>query len=441
MTISRRQWGAAVAMGAAVAVASPRNAARAADVTWTGAGDGTSWTDPNNWLNDDTMLPGVPTNSDQGFINNTASVTINSTVSVGTFSIGHGTGTATLNILPGADFTVNGTSRVGRGTGTVSDATGHVRQTGGRVTFAGSRRLGLTFDSRTLPEVNADSLYEISGGTLELQNTGSIQIGRTLNSGGVPIEFGRAEFRVVGSGASLISANRISMDGGGMSGTPVLGFVIDAGGATTIQLRDWLRLNQGATLDVSVASNTVPTTDITLLEADFFTTGALTEFVGRPDGSTVSDVFNNRLFEWTLDYNNMTDDGVIDSFVKLTTPRSFRGGDANKDGIVNLSDFNTLAANFGTTGAMWTQADFNADGTVNLQDFNILAGNFGQTGAANGPTPGDWAALGAAVPEPGSVGLVVGVGGVALTSRRRRANRAEDEAAPPVPRLVPQPCL
>ena len=96
MTISRRHWIAAAALGAAVAVGSSRNAARAADVTWTGAGDGTSWTDPNNWLNDDTMLPGVPTNSDQGFINNTASVTINSTVSVGTFSIGHGTGTATL---------------------------------------------------------------------------------------------------------------------------------------------------------------------------------------------------------------------------------------------------------------------------------------------------------------------------------------------------------
>ena len=421
MMINRRQWVAAIALGAAATVGASRGVARADNITWTGAGDGFSWTDPANWLNDTTMLPGVPTNSDQGFVNNSASVTINSAVSVGTFSVGHGTGTATLNILPGADFTVNGTSRVGRGTGTVGAATGHVRQTGGTVTFPGGHRLGLTFDSRTLPEVNADSLYEISGGTLQMAGAGSIQIGRTTNSGGVPIEFGRAEFRVVGSGPSLVEANRISMDGGGTTGTPVLGFVIDAGGVTKITLRDWLRLNQNATLEVNVSSATVPTTDITLLEADYFTTGALTEFVNRPEGSTVSDISNNRLFEWTLDYNNMTDDGVIDSFVKLTMPRSFRGGDANRDNAVNLQDFNLLAANFGAqSGATWMQGDFNGDGSVNLQDFNVLAANFGQSGAAGGPTPQDWATLGAAVPEPGSIGLILGMGAVALTSRRRR---------------------
>ena len=418
---SRQQWVAAAALGAAVAVASssPRSA-RADNVTWTGAGDGVSWTDPNNWLNDTTMLPGVPTNSDQGFINNTASVTINSAVTVGTFAVGHGTGTATLNILPGANFTVNGTSRLGRGAGTVSDATGVVRQTGGTVTFPGAHRLGLTFDSRTPPEVNADSLYEISAGTFQMTTTGSIQIGRTLNSGGVPIEFGRSEFRVVGSAPSLVTANRISLDGGGMSGTPILGFVIDSGGVTKITLRDWLRLNQGATLEVNVNAASVPATDITLLECDFFNTGALTEFVGRPEGSTVSDISNNRLFEWTLDYNNATDDGVIDSFVKLTQPRSFRGGDANKDGTVNLSDFNILASNFGATGATWTQADFNGDGNVNLSDFNVLAGNFGQSGAATGPTAQDWATLGAAVPEPASIVPLVGM---ALLGRRRARRR------------------
>ena len=415
---SRQHLIAAAALGAAVVVGQ-RNAARADNITWTGSGDGVSWTDPNNWLNDTTMLPGVPTNNDQGFINNTASVTINSAVTVGSFALGHGTGTATLNILPGADFTVNGTSRIGRGAGTVGDATGVVRQTGGTVTFPGAHRLGLTFDSRTLPEVNADSLYEISAGTFQMTTTGSIQIGRTLNSGGVPIEFNRSEFRVVGSAPSLVTANRISLDGGGMSGTPILGFVIDSGGVTKITLRDWLRFNQGATLEVNVNASSVPSTDITLLECDFFTTGTLTEFVGRPEGSTVSDISNNRLFEWTLDYNNATDDGVIDSFVKLTQQRSFRGGDANKDGTVNLSDFNILASNFGATGgATWTQADFNGDGNVNLADFNVLAGNFGQSGITSGPTAQDWATLGAAIPEPAVVGILA-LAGAALPFRRR----------------------
>src|SRR5687768_15971805 len=102
-------------------------------------------------------------------------------------------------------------------------------------------------------------------------------------------------------------------------------------------------------------------------------------------------------------------------------PRSFRGGVANRDGTVNQQDFNLLAANCGGISMTWMQGDFTGDGSVNLQDFNVLVANFGQSGAATGPTPQDWAALGAAVPEPGCVGLVVGIGAVALTSRRRRA--------------------
>ena len=53
-------------------------------------------------------------------------------------------------------------------------------------------------------------------------------------------------------------------------------------------------------------------------------------------------------------------------------------GDANRDGAVNLQDFNRLAANFGQSNRTFTHGDFNYDGTVNLQDFNILAGRFGR---------------------------------------------------------------
>jgi hypothetical protein len=54
-------------------------------------------------------------------------------------------------------------------------------------------------------------------------------------------------------------------------------------------------------------------------------------------------------------------------------------GDANHDRTVNLTDFNTLASNFGQSGRNFTQGDFNYDTIVNLQDFNILASKFGQT--------------------------------------------------------------
>lgn len=113
----------------------------------------------------------------------------------------------------------------------------------------------------------------------------------------------------------------------------------------------------------------------------------------------------------------MLDDGVIDSFVTLTLPRQFVGGDANKDNRVNLQDFNILAGNFGSSGQTWTGADFNGDGFVNLQDFNILAGNFGFMALPSDPTPDDWAALVAAVPEPASIDWL---GLVAVALRRRR---------------------
>ena len=97
-------------------------------------------------------------------------------------------------------------------------------------------------------------------------------------------------------------------------------------------------------------------------------------------------------------------------------------GDADVNGIVNLDDFNVLAAHFGTaSGATWIQADFNNDGRVNLDDFNSLAANFGQGAAGPGMSPGDWARLGASVPEPSVATLILLT---ALPSLRRRRTRA-----------------
>jgi autotransporter-associated beta strand protein len=96
-----------------------------------------------------------------------------------------------------------------------------------------------------------------------------------------------------------------------------------------------------------------------------------------------------------------------------------RYGDANLDGQVNLDDFNRLAANFGTgSGALWTQGDFDYDGIVNLNDFNKLAANFGLSAAGPQVTPEDWAALGAAVPEPAIISTFLL--GPWLLKRRRR---------------------
>ena len=53
-------------------------------------------------------------------------------------------------------------------------------------------------------------------------------------------------------------------------------------------------------------------------------------------------------------------------------------GDANLDGTVNLSDYNTMIAHF-NAAATWTGGSFDYSGSVGLADFNDVLGNFNQT--------------------------------------------------------------
>jgi hypothetical protein len=101
------------------------------------------------------------------------------------------------------------------------------------------------------------------------------------------------------------------------------------------------------------------------------------------------------------------------------------GGDANLDATVNFDDLLALAKNYNRTDAYWAKGDFNYDGNVNFDDLLVLAKNYNQTAA--GPVPGasaDFnadvaAAFAAAVPEPGSAGMLCGAA-LALAGRRRR---------------------
>jgi autotransporter-associated beta strand protein len=95
-------------------------------------------------------------------------------------------------------------------------------------------------------------------------------------------------------------------------------------------------------------------------------------------------------------------------------------GDADLNGQVNITDFNALAANYGnTTTGIWATGDFNYDGVVNALDLNAIATNFGATPLLSSALPGQ--ALGALVPEPASLGVLVAV--AALGMRRRRSAR------------------
>ena len=102
-----------------------------------------------------------------------------------------------------------------------------------------------------------------------------------------------------------------------------------------------------------------------------------------------------------------------------------RYGDANLDGSVNLSDFNRLAANFGSTSGTWSSGDFNYDGQVNLADFNLLAANFGLSASGPALTPGDWSTLATAVPEPAAGTLALAAFSCLRARNRRRRRRSK----------------
>ena len=86
----------------------------------------------------------------------------------------------------------------------------------------------------------------------------------------------------------------------------------------------------------------------------------------------------------------------------------FLSGDANLDGVVDVTDFNLFnTAKFTVTGN-WSQADFNADGSTDVTDFNIWNGN---KFTSSNP---------AVVPEPASgFGLLIAMALLIPRLRRR----------------------
>jgi hypothetical protein len=108
------------------------------------------------------------------------------------------------------------------------------------------------------------------------------------------------------------------------------------------------------------------------------------------------------------------DDGIADFAVtgfgayalSILSPHD---GDANNDGLVSVIDLGVLARNYDApSGATWSTGDFNGDGAVNVVDLGVLAKNYDWVGAPGG-----------AVPEPGSVALML-TAGLALIARKSR---------------------
>lgn len=296
----------------------------AAQIRFSNVGGDGLWENPLNWVGD-----AIPTTVDIADIGSTFTASLSSAQTVQELQVqwpnSSGTylpGTATLNVLPGANLTVStsNAARIGRAVQSgqaVGSSLGVVNQTGGTVTITtGSNGLRLSqADGTTV----ADSLYSISGGSVRggLTNgsmTAPLQVGSFSNS------FSRAEFRMVGSGVTEARFEDVRMQGSA-TGPAVLKFVLDAGGVTPLIAEDELRFNgvNSNLLEIELAA-LAPETDLTLIMADRLTAqnGAPGEFfTGLPPGSPISAVFGLTQYNWTVEYQDGSDDGILDAYVKL----------------------------------------------------------------------------------------------------------------------------
>jgi hypothetical protein len=116
------------------------------------------------------------------------------------------------------------------------------------------------------------------------------------------------------------------------------------------------------------------------------------------------------LWQYDLNVDGAVNSTDIDLMIHSVLHSEY--GDANLDGRVNATDFNMLAGNFGLTGQGFATGDFTGDGLVDSTDFNRFAQNYGFIYMAPAPS------LGAVVPEPASMSLIVA--GLALLAQRKK---------------------
>jgi hypothetical protein len=133
--------------------------------------------------------------------------------------------------------------------------------------------------------------------------------------------------------------------------------------------------------------------------------------------------------DWLFDLNG---DGVADGDDVGTLVRDVFGtrfGDANLDGLVDLTDFGLLRSNAGRP-AGWALGDFDGDGVADIDDFFTMRGELLADGQTAGVAEMDrWLgtlsaidaaqSLRPAVPEPDAA-LLLAMGLMMLGRRRRR---------------------
>ncbi len=138
-------------------------------------------------------------------------------------------------------------------------------------------------------------------------------------------------------------------------------------------------------LENLTTSQTIPSSDLSV-SYDFGTNTGTFTYTGA--GEAITGILADGNYRATLIAAGITNGGGTPLPANHLLNFQFLNGDADRDGRVNLNDFNILAGNFGQSGRTFSQGNFNYDlaGNVGLDDFNILAARFGTVLAASGRT-------------------------------------------------------
>ena len=126
-------------------------------------------------------------------------------------------------------------------------------------------------------------------------------------------------------------------------------------------------------ITISVADNTITTTTNVPATIEFITSGGqVKKTVKNSTSSSYTPIVADKYVRIRVTKGGAQ---VWSNPLQINPPP----GDLDRDGDVDIDDYNTLISDFGKTGtAGWIPADIDKNGRVDIFDYNILVGNFGK---------------------------------------------------------------
>ena len=343
-----------------------------------------------NWETWDAWTLGVPS-AVEATANFPAIITQNRTITI-TDPEGHNVATVSLNASAGIGYTIANTGSLGLRFARFNGGQALINVAGGNHDITAP----VTYATPTTWNVAAGARLRLTGASTFENEAALTKTGpglvetNSIQAAGIAVNEGTVRVLPNGTAASTSRVGSIAFGGGQLDLTNNAMVVSHTGTSPITAVRAALQsgFNNGSWNGSGLVTSSGNASQFALGYAEASALAAIPAIFGE-----------------------VTGDAVLIRFTRF--------GDANLDGTVNLQDFNRLASNFGATNGFWHQGDFNYDGQVNLQDFNRLASNFGLSAAGPSVTPADWAALGAAVPEPAALGAALSLCPL-LAARRRR---------------------